>query len=143
MNIKILETHLKKFVYEIVPNEKVTNFRSEKIPSDFSLKILDTDVSKSKSIKIGASAKVSFAEATYLISGEVVGEFIIDATYLETMGKSSQDEISKKKMDKLVEAIYNILMERIRIYSGLFSLEPGKDVKVPPLEITSGGIQQN
>jgi hypothetical protein len=140
---KTLKIQVTRFMYEGVIDKKITNFQNEMIPSDFDIKILELNDDQSKGAKIAVKTSVDFNEPTYSIKSTVIGEFNIDGEYLNIIGRENQSQSNKTQMDRLVSALYNVLMERVRIYSGLFSLETQITAKIPPLAIIKNGIQPN
>lgn len=142
-NFSTLKIQVTQFVYEGIADKKITNFQNEMIPSNFDIKILDTNSGQQGGVKIAVETSVDFREPTYRIKSTVIGEFNIDSEYLEIIGKESQNKLNKMRMNQLVTALYNTLMERVRIYSGLFSLETNVEAKIPPLAVIEDGIQLN
>lgn len=139
-NFRTLKIQVTQFMYEGITDKKVTNFQKEMIPSHFDIKILDTNSGPQGGAKIAVETSVDFCEPTYRIKSTVIGEFNIDSSYLKIIGKESQDKRNEMRMNQLVTELYNILMERVRIYSGLFSLETNIEAKIPPLAVVKNGI---
>lgn len=140
---KTLKIQVTRFMYEGVTDKKITNLQNEMVPSDFDIKILEINDDQSKGAKIAVKTSVNFNEPTYRIKSTVIGEFNIDGEYLNIIGRENQSQSNKTQMNQLVSALYNVLMERVRIYSGLFSLETQITAKIPPLAIIKNGIHPN
>lgn len=138
MHIETIEMHLDKFHYQTLDQQK--GFKSEKIPSDFKVTLTNDQPDAKQMIEVQAKATIDFVEQTYRVAAVSTGRFKLEARYLKIMGQAKTNAKAKSEMDALVKVLYETLMERVRIYSGLFSMDRGQTPAIPPLAVLEDGI---
>ena len=127
MKLKVVETRIKKFNFEIVDNKALSE--EEKVKNgSLSLDFPDVDISdEADNIPLKANMNIELIEDTFSISAEINGTFMVPKNAMKKEIAENITEFSNELLKPLID--------KFTIYFGIFSNEVSDVMTLPRLKI--------
>ncbi|MDN7033871.1 hypothetical protein [Lactiplantibacillus plantarum] len=143
MQIGVLQTRVKNFSYNELPaDELIQGVKVQSSNVEFSDPNLTVNGAPKDTATIALQTSMSLATKNFKSSAVLYGVFQVPKEYADATASKNADKDTLEKVRKLLDELLPIIVSKLQLYTGVFSLETNTYPIMPKLRAETDGLQQ-